>query len=149
VSKSCRQSSRTSFERILSTVTIFIHQTASCFIWRSAAWHVSSTAFGTVLSTVIIFIHQTASRLIWRSAAWNIGRPALGTILSTAVVFVPLMCHDHDAHVYSTTIRQKKQERLCQNKQDGLCRKKRWKNDRNEEKRDMHGKKEIVVRKME
>jgi len=58
------------------------------------------------------------------------------------------MCHDHDAHVISTTIRQKKQERLCQKKQDGLCRKKQRKNYRNEEKRDMHGKTEIVVKKM-
>jgi len=126
---------------ILSTVTIFIHPIASYFISRSSAWHVSRTAFGTVLSTVIIFIHQTTSYFIWRSAAWNNGRTALGTILAKVFLLVHQMCHDHDAHVFATTIRQKMQERICQKKQDGLCRKKRWKNDRNEEKRDMHGKK--------
>jgi len=107
-----------------STVIIFMHPIASYFIWISSAWHVSRTVFGTVLSTVNIFIHQTACCIICRSAAWNIGRTALGTILSTVVLFMHHMCHDHDAHVFSTTIRQKKQERFCQKKQDGLCRKK-------------------------
>jgi len=90
---------------------------------------------------LLYFMHQTTSRYIWRSAAWNNGRTALGTILAKIVLLVHQMCHDHDVHVFSTTIRQKKQERLCQKKQDGLCRKKRRKNDRNGEKRDMHGKK--------
>jgi len=53
-----------------------------------------------------------------------IERTALGTILSTVVLSVHQMCHDHDPHVFSTTICQKKQGRLCQKKQGRLCQEK-------------------------
>ena len=58
------------------------------------------------------FFHQTASCFIWRSAAGNIGRTALGTILSIVVLFVHQMCHDHDAHVFSTTVSSEKARKI-------------------------------------
>ena len=111
-------------ERSCRQLVFLIHPITSCFFWRSASWNVTRTAFGTVLSTGTIFIHQTASCFLWTSAAWNIGRTALETILLTVVLFFHQMCHDHEAHVFSTTIRQKKQGILCQRKQGRLGRKK-------------------------
>jgi len=43
---------------------------------------------------------------------------------------------------------RKRRKDYVRKKKDGLCRKKPWKNDRNEEKRDMHGKIEIMVKNM-
>jgi len=58
------------------------------------------------------------------------------------------MCHDHDAHFFSTTIRQKKQGRLCQKNRADYAGKNDGKATETKEKGTCMDKKETKVKKM-